>query len=190
MMLAIVERMRFEQVEIKLIDCLPPEWFGKRSQQYISTLILDHHAALGDYSTDIVIHAKERLQGLHIVWTSNLGTEILKITMCVYDVQGSTISQPRPVQQLRPESSPILFHVSTEHDNRVSNLRAFHTVVREHRNGIRAGGVGTGEGGEALVLVEEHRHIRAKNERRAWTIQKWHLILLFGRSRDDLNVQP
>jgi len=120
----------------------------------------------------VVVRAKERLQGLRIVSTSELGAEIVEITTRVDDVPGSTVGQPKRVQHLRPEYSPISFHVSAHHDNRVSNIGAFHTVVREHRNGIGAGGVGTGEGGEALVLVEERRHIRAKKDRRAWTKRK------------------
>jgi hypothetical protein len=180
--------MRFERVETKLSDRFPPKSLGKRTQQHLCPLILDHHAALGDYSTDVVVRAKERLQGLRIVSTSELGAEIVKITTRVHDVPGSTVGQPKPVQHLPPDYSPISFHVSAHHDNRVSNIGAFHTVVWDHRNGIVACGVGTGERGEALILVEERRHVRAQKDRRAWTKRKWHLIPVFGRSRDGLNV--
>jgi len=185
--LAVFECMRFEWVETKRRDRLPAESLGKRTQQHLCPLILDHHAALGDYSTDMVVRAKERLQGLSIISTSELGAEILEITTCEDDLPGSTVGQPKRVQHLRPEYSPILFHVSAHHDNRVSNIRAFHRVVREHRNGIEAGRVGPGEGGEALVLVVERHHIRATKDRRAWTIRKWHLIPLCAGSRDGLN---
>jgi hypothetical protein len=156
-------------------------------QQHLCPLILDQHAALGDYSTDVVIRAKERLQGLRIVSTSELGAEILQILTCVDKGIGPAIGIPKRIQHLLPGYSPISFHVSAYHDNRVSNIRAFHTVVREHRNGIGARGIGTSEGGEALVLVEERRHIMATKDRRAWTIRKWHLIPLCAGSRDGVN---
>ena len=98
------------------------------------------------------------------------------------------MGQPKHLQHLRHEYSPISVHVSAHHDNPVSYIGAFHTVVQEHHNGIGTGRVGTGEGGEALILVEECRHIRAKKDRHAWTMRQWHLILVFGPSRDGLNV--
>jgi len=165
--LAVFKCTRFERVETKFRDRFPPESLGKRTQQHLCPLILDHHAALSDYSTDVVVCAKERLQGFRIVSTSELCTKILQILRCVDNVPGSTVGQPKRVQHLCPEYSPIWFHVSAHHDNCVSNIGAFHTVVREHRNGIGAGGVGTGEGGEAHILVEKHRHVRAKKDRRA-----------------------
>jgi len=119
---------------------------------------------------------------------SKLCTKILQILACVDKGIGPAIGIPKRIQHLLLECSPISVHVSAHHDNRVSNIGAFHTVVREHRNGIGAGGVGTGEGGEALILVEECRHVRAKKDRRAWTKRKWHRIPVFGRSRDGLNV--
>jgi hypothetical protein len=91
---------------------------------------------LSDYSTDVVVCAKERLQGLHIVSGSELGAEIVNTTTRVGDILGSTFGQPKRVQHLRPEYSPISFHVSVHDDNSVSNIGDFHTVVREHRNGI------------------------------------------------------
>ena len=141
------------RIETKLSDCLPPKSLGKCTQQHLCPLILDYHAALGDYSTDIVVHAAEELRGLHIFSTSDLGADILMITTCVDDVPGSTVGHPKRVQHLHPEYSPTSFHVSTHHDNRVSNIRAFNTAVLEHRNGLGARVVGTGEGGEDLVLV-------------------------------------
>jgi hypothetical protein len=158
-------------------------------QQHLCPLILDHHAALGDYSTAIVGRAKDRLQGLHIISTSELGAEILKTTKLVHDVPGSTVSRPKRVQNVRPEYRPSSFHVSVYHDNRVSTIRAFNTVVWKHPNGIRARGVGSGEGGESLVVVEKRRHLRVKNNRCAWISWKWQLILMFGCSRDGLNVE-
>lgn len=74
------------------------------------------------------------------------------------------------------------------HDNHVSTIGAVHTVVWEHRNGNGAAGVGTGAGGEALLLVEEHRHVRAKKDTCAWTKRKCHLIRVFGHRRDGLNM--
>jgi hypothetical protein len=117
-------------------------------------------------------------------------TELLEILTRIDERISLTVGMPTHAQHLRPEYSPISFHVSAHHDNRVSNIGAFHTVVREHRNGIGARGVGTGEGGEALVLVEERHHVRATKDRRAWTIRKWHLIPLCAGSRDGLNEQP
>jgi hypothetical protein len=73
---------------------------------------IDHHAALGDYSTDIVVLAKERLPGLRIVSTSNLAAEIVELTTCADDIPGSTVGQPKHIQYLRPEYSPSSFHVS------------------------------------------------------------------------------
>jgi len=67
-------------------------------------------------------------------------------------------------------------------------MGALHTVGREHRNGIAAGGVGTCEDGKALILVEECHHIRAKKDIRAWTKRKWNLVPVFGHSQDGLNV--
>jgi len=184
MKLAIVKRTLFERVETKLSYRLPPELLGKRTQQHLRPLILNHHAALGDYSTDVVVRAKERLQGVRIVSTSELGAEIIDRTTRVDDVPGSTVGQPKRVQHLRPEYSPILFHVSVHHDNCAPNIGAFHTVEWEYRNSIGARGVGTDNGGEPLILEEEGRHVRATKDRRAWTIRKWHLIPVFAGSRD------
>jgi len=61
--LAVFECMLFERVETKLSNCLPPESRGKHTQQHLCPLILNHHDALGNYSPDIVICAKERFQG-------------------------------------------------------------------------------------------------------------------------------
>jgi len=91
------------------------------------------------------------------------------MTTRVDDVPGSTVGQPKRIQHLHPEHNPISLHVSAHHHNDVSNIGAFHPVVRVHRNDIGATGVSTGEGGEALVLVEKCRHVRAKKDRRAWT---------------------
>jgi len=136
--LAVFGCTRFERVETKLRDRLPPESFGKCTQQHLCPPILDHHAALGDSSTDIVIRAKERLQGLSIVSTSELCAEILEIMTGVDEVPGSNVGQLKPVQQIRSEYSPISFHVSAHPDNLLSNIEALHTVVREHRYGIGA----------------------------------------------------
>jgi hypothetical protein len=136
----------------------------------------------------IVERAEERLQGLLIVSTSELGAGIVEIMTHIDDIPGSSVGQPKRDQHLRPEYSPISFHVSAHHDNRVSNIGAFHTVVREHRDGIGAGGVSTGEAGAALIHMEERCHVRPKKDRCAWTQRKWHPIPVFGRSRDGLNV--
>jgi len=95
--------------------------------------------------------------------------ELLQILTRIDERIILTVGMPKDAQHLRPEYSPISFHVSAHHDNRVSNLGVFHIVVQEHRNGIGARGVGTGEDGEALILVEECRHVSAKKDRRAWT---------------------
>ena len=63
MTLAMVGLTWFKQVEMKLSDRLPPESHGKRTQQHLRPVILDHRAALGDFSTDVVVHANERLHG-------------------------------------------------------------------------------------------------------------------------------
>ena len=78
MKLAIVERARLKWVETELGNRLPPESFGKRMQQHLCPLIVDHHAVLGDYYTVVVVGANERVQGLRIVSTSELGAEIRK----------------------------------------------------------------------------------------------------------------
>jgi hypothetical protein len=132
--------------------------------------------------------AKERLPGLRIVSTSNLAAEIVEIMTCADDIPGSTVGQPKHVQHLHPEYSPISFHVSAHYDNRLWNIGAFDTVVWEYHTGIGASGVGTGESGNALTLLEECRHIRAMNDRCSWTKQIWLLIPGFGRSRDGLNM--
>jgi hypothetical protein len=98
-------------------------------QQHLRPLILDQHAALSDNTADVVIHAKERLQGLRIVSTSELGPELVEIMTCVDDIPGSTVGQPKCIQQACPEYSSISFHVSAHHDNSASNIGAFHTVV-------------------------------------------------------------
>jgi len=148
----------------------------------------------------VVVRAKERLEGFRLIKTSEFcmvttsmavsqgRTELLEILTRIDERISLTVGMPKHAQHLCPEYSPISFHVSAHHDNRVSNIGAFHTVVREQRNGIGARGVGTGEGGEALILVEERRHVRAKKDRCAWTKRKWHLIPVFGRSRGGLNV--
>jgi len=180
--LAVFQFTQFQRVETKLGDRLPPQWLGKHMQQHLCPLVLQHHAVLGDYSTDVVICAKERLQVPHIVSTQELGAGILEIIPHVDEVPGSTVGQPRHVQHLHPEYSPISFYVSMHHDNHVWSIRTFHTVVREHHNGIGAGAVGTGEGGGAVILVDECHHVRAKTDRHAWTKGKWHLIPVFGCS--------
>jgi hypothetical protein len=136
----------------------------------------------------MVERAEKPLEGFRLIKTSEFGAEIVEITTRADDVLGSTVGQPKRIPHLRSEYSPISLHVSAHHDNRVSNIGAFHTVVQENRNGIGAGGVCTGDGGEALILVEECRHVRAKKDRRAWNKRKWHLIPVFARSRDGLNV--
>jgi len=146
----------------------------------------------------VVVSANERLEGFRLIKTSEFcmvttsmavsqgHTELLEILTCIDERISLTVGMPKHAQHLRPEYSPISFNISAHHDNRVSNIGAFHTVVREHRDGIGARGVGTGEGDEALVLVEERRHVRATKDGRAWTIRKWHLIPGFDRSRDGL----
>jgi len=57
--LAVFECTRFERVETKLRDRLPPESLGKRMQQHLCPLVLDHHAALGDYSADVMVGAEK-----------------------------------------------------------------------------------------------------------------------------------
>jgi len=59
MKLAIVERARLKWVETELGNRLPPESFGKRTQQHLCPLVLDHHAALGDYSADVIVGAEK-----------------------------------------------------------------------------------------------------------------------------------
>jgi hypothetical protein len=116
---AVVECMRFEQVETKLRDCLPPESLGKRTQQHLRPLILDHHATLGDYSTYVVVRAEERLHGLCTVLASELGAEIVEIMTGVDGIPGSNVGQLKRVQYLQPELSLISIHVSVHHENRV-----------------------------------------------------------------------
>jgi hypothetical protein len=123
-----------------------------------------------------------------MVSMSALGAEILMITTRVDDVPGSTVSQPKCVQHLQPEFSPISFHLSTHHDYCVSNIGALDIVLLEHCNGIGDRAVCTEQGVEALVLVEGRRHLRGQKDRRAQTKRNLHLIVVFGRSRDSLNV--
>jgi len=51
--------MRIERVETELGNRLPPESFGKRTQQHLCPLVLDHHAALSDYSADVIVGAEK-----------------------------------------------------------------------------------------------------------------------------------
>jgi len=114
---------------------------------------------------------------------------ILQILTCVDKAIGPAICIPKRIQHLLLECSPVSLNVSAHlSDNRVSNIAAFHTVVWDHRNGIGAGGIGTGEGGDALIHVEECRHVGAKKDRRASTKRKWHQIPGVGRSPDGLNI--
>ena len=184
--LAVFECTRIERVETKLSDRLPPESFGKRTQQHLHPLILNHHAALGDYSTDVVVHAKERLQGLRIISTSKLCTKILQTLTCVDRGIGPAIVMPNRIQHLLLECSPVSAPITTHHHDRLSD--PFRAVVGKHDDDVSAGRIRSSEGGNALILVEKCRHIRAKKDRRAWTKQKWHLIPVFCRSRDGLNM--
>ena len=121
--------------------------------QHLCPLVLDHHVALGDYSADVIVGAEKPLQTFRIITASKLCTKILQILRCVDKGIGPAIGILKCIQHLYLEYSPVLFHVSALHDSGVSNIGVFHTVVREHRNGIRATGIGTSEGSEAFVLV-------------------------------------
>jgi len=55
----VVERTRMERVETELGNRLPPESFGKRTQQHLCPLVLDHHAVLGEYSADVIVGAEK-----------------------------------------------------------------------------------------------------------------------------------
>jgi len=134
----------------------------------------------------VVVRAKERLQGLRIVSTSELGAEILQILTCVDKGIGPAISIPKRIQHLLLECSPVSALITAHHHHRLSDR--FRAVVGKHDDDVSAGRVSTSEGGDALILVEKCRHVRAKKDRRAWTMRKWHLIPVFGRSRDGLNV--
>jgi hypothetical protein len=57
MKLAIVESTPFDRVETNDSDRVPPGTRGKRTHQHLCDLILDHQAALCDYSTDLVVRA-------------------------------------------------------------------------------------------------------------------------------------
>jgi len=155
-------------------------------QKHLCPLILDHHAALGDYSTGIVIRAKETLQRLCIVSTSELGAEIPQILTCVDKEIGPAIGIPKCIQHLRLECSPVSALITAHHHHRLSDR--FRAVIRKHDDDVLAGMVSSSEGGDALILVEKCGHVRSEKDRRAWTKRKWHLIPVFGRSRDGLNV--
>jgi len=147
----------------------------------------------------VVICAKKRLQGFCLIKISEFcmvtmsvavsqgRTQFLKLLTRIQKILGLIVGMPKHAHHLSPDYSPLSYHVSVDHDNRVSNSRVFHTVVREHCNGIRAKGVGNGEGGEALVLVEEHCQVRATKWKLSWTTRNWDLIQLCPGSRDGLN---
>jgi hypothetical protein len=155
-------------------------------QQYLCPLILDDHAALGDYSTDVVVRAKERLQGRHIISTSKLSPKILLILACVDKEIGPAIGIPKRIQHLLLQCRPVLALITALHHHRLSDH--FRAVLRKHDDDVSTGRVCFSEGGDALILVEKCRHVRAKKDRCSWPKRKWHLIPGFGRSRDGFNV--
>jgi len=171
---------------VNLRDRLSPESHGKRTQQHLCPLILDHHAGLGDYSTDVVVRAKERLQRLRNFLTSELGTEIHHILMCVDKEIGLAIGKPKRIQHLFLECSTVSALITAHPHHRLT--ASFHAVVGKDDDEVSPGRVSSSEGGDARILVEKCPHVRAKKDRRAWTTRKWHLIPGFGRSRDGLHT--
>jgi len=134
----------------------------------------------------MVQRAEKRLKTFRIVTASKLCTKILQILTCVDKGIGPAIAIPKRIQHLHPECSPVSTLITAHHHHRLSDR--FRAVVRKHDDDVSAGRVSSSEGGDALILVEKCRHVRAKKDRRAWTKRKWHLIPVLGRSRDGLNV--
>jgi len=115
-----------------------------------------------------------------IVTASTLCTKILQILRCVDKGIGPAIGIPKRIRHLLLECSPESALITAHHHHRLSDR--FRAVVGKHDDDVSAGRVSSSECGDALILVEKCRHVRAKKDRRARTRRKRHLIPVFGRS--------
>jgi len=117
---------------------------------------------------------------------SKVCAKILRILTCLDKGIGPAIGIPKRIQHRLLECSPVSAVITVHHYHRLSDRVC--AVVGKHDDDVSAGRVSSSEGGDALILMEKCRHVRSKKDRRAWTKRKWHLVLVFGRSRDGLNV--